>query len=197
MVHSFGGKCSVLYTDTDSLIYEVGRDPYEIMKRDCYKYFDTSDYSIDNIYDIPPVNKKVLGLMKDENKGVLMTDFIGLRSKMYSLKLANEKVTKKVKGVKNNVVKNRITFNDFHDCLQHFTSKTCMQNLIKAEKHKVFSITQAKITLSPHDDKRYLVLGSYNTLPWGHYSIYTKDPNIHNDGSESMEVDEVADSVLI
>jgi len=67
--------------------------------------FDTSDYPIiDNAYDISLVNKKVPSLTKDENNGVIMTKFIGLRAKMYALRVDGKKDTKKIKGVKSNVI---------------------------------------------------------------------------------------------
>nr|WP_253308696.1 hypothetical protein [Rickettsia endosymbiont of Ceutorhynchus assimilis] len=85
--------------------------------------------------------------------------------------LSNYGVTKKTKGVKYNVVKNKITFNDYMECLATNSEKNISQNLIQAQKHKVYSITQEKIALSPFDDKRYLIPRSAETLPWGHYSI--------------------------
>jgi len=62
-------KCKIMYTDTDSLIYLIECDDvFNIMKRDISR-FDTSDYAVDNANGIPLVNKKVPGLMKDENNG--------------------------------------------------------------------------------------------------------------------------------
>ncbi|XP_018308360.1 uncharacterized protein [Mycetomoellerius zeteki] len=64
MAPLFRDKCKIMYTDTDSLIYHVECDDvYDIMKCDINNRFDTSDYSIDNVYDIPLANKKVPGLM--------------------------------------------------------------------------------------------------------------------------------------
>ena len=59
------------------------------MKRDISR-FDTSDYSSDNTYDILLANKKVPGLIKDENNSAIMTEF-GLKTKMYVLHVSCRK----------------------------------------------------------------------------------------------------------
>ncbi|KYN26658.1 hypothetical protein ALC57_03967 [Trachymyrmex cornetzi] len=109
----FQVNCKIMYTDTDSLIYRIEcEDVYETMKRDIAR-FDTSDYPADNVYGMPLANKKKPGLMKDENNGMIMTEFVGLRAKMYAVRVDGKKDTKKVKGVKSNVVARTITFNDY------------------------------------------------------------------------------------
>jgi len=54
---------------------------------------------MNNVYDIPLANKKVPDLMKDENNGVIMIEFVGLRTKMYALHIDGKR--KKAKDVKN------------------------------------------------------------------------------------------------
>lgn len=172
MRREFGESCNILYTDTDSLLYEINtNDIYTLIKRDAIKFFDTSDYPEDNVYGIPRVNKKVIGLMKDEQNGSIMTEFVGLRSKMYAVRVQGIDKTKKIKGIKKSIVKNKICFDDYTECLNNLTEKTVNQNLIKSHNHLVNTVTQTKIALSPHDDKRCLIKNSFETLPWNHYSI--------------------------
>ncbi|XP_071628361.1 uncharacterized protein [Temnothorax longispinosus] len=170
MLPLYRDKCKVMYT-TDSLIYHVECDDvYETMKSDIDK-FDTSDYAIYNAYDIPLENKKVPGLMKDENNGAIMTEFVGLRAKMYALKVDGKKDTKKAKGVKSNVVARTITFDDYTRCLKDEIEMTRQQFCIRSKLHEVHTIRETKIALSPYDDKRYIIPDSIDTLPWGHYQI--------------------------
>ena len=91
-------NASLLFTDTDSLVYEI-KDGY--VYDQCFKdkhWFDFSGYSKDSVYYCD-LNKKVLGKMKDEFNGVKIVEFVGLKSKMYSLIARNDKEVNKAKGV--------------------------------------------------------------------------------------------------
>ncbi|XP_070531293.1 uncharacterized protein, partial [Cardiocondyla obscurior] len=170
MLPTFEDKCSVMYTDTDSLVYSVQcEDVYEMMKRDIAR-FDTSDYPPDNAYGMPLVNKKIPGLMKDECNGAIVTKFVGLRAKMYAIKVDGRSDTKKAKGVKSGVVARTITFDDYVKCLDNEITMTRDQSCVRSKLHEVYTVSETKIALSPYDDKRYLVPDSTKTLPWGHYN---------------------------
>lgn len=166
-------SCKLMYIDTDSFIYELKcNDVYEEVIKTDLERFDTSDYLSDNPYNIPLVNKKVLGLMKDEVNGKIITHFVGLRSKMYSFKVQGDKEVKRAKGTKYNVVRNKLTFNDYFRCLKDINKKVIVtQRSIRSYNHNVFSIEQSKIALSSHDDKRYIFTHTFDTLPFGHHSL--------------------------
>jgi len=112
----------------DSLIYRI-EDVYETMKRDIAK-FDTSDYPMNTMYGMPFANKKVPDLMKDENNNMIMTEFMGLRAKIYAVKVDGKKDIKKVKSVKNNIIARTITF-DYTRFLNEEIEITCRQLCIR------------------------------------------------------------------
>ncbi|XP_043468586.1 uncharacterized protein LOC122502540 [Leptopilina heterotoma] len=173
-------KLKLLYTDTDSLIYEIKcSDIYADMKQDIMK-FDTSDYPVNNVYNIPQANKKILGLMKDECNGKIVTEFVGLRSKIYSVRVEGKDLIKKAKGVKAEVVKKNIDFDDYVYCLRNIKMQSRTQYSIRSNLHKVQTLKQTKIALSPYDDKRYLIEKSTDTLAWGHCKIIEIDDDDEN-----------------
>ena len=89
----YGNKAKLLFTDTDSLSYEIeAEDVYEDFRVDKNK-FDKSDYPKDNLY-FNPTNKKVISKFKDDAAGIPINEFVGIRSKMYSYVKDMEKVVK-------------------------------------------------------------------------------------------------------
>ena len=103
----YDNRAKLLFTDTDNLVYDIETDDvYE----DVYEnknLFDFSDYPKDSKFS-DPVNKKVIVKLKDGVKWKLISEFFGLKSKMYSLVIVNNEETKKAKDVNKNVVKNII-----------------------------------------------------------------------------------------
>ena len=84
----------LLFTDTDSLTYHIKtEDIYRDFLAD-RELFDNSDYPPNSEFYFSE-NKKVIGKFKDETAGLPIRDFIGLKSKMYSVSLDNEKNSKK------------------------------------------------------------------------------------------------------
>lgn len=163
--------CQIQYTDTDSFLYNFKCDDfYEFMKRFPYK-FDTSDFPENNTYGIRRINKKEIGIMKDEFNGELVKEFIGLRSKMYTIKTCNNKVQKRGKGVKKNILHKQLTFRDYKRCLVEQCNLIKNQTTIKSSLHSVYTITNPKKVLDPFDDKRFIIPNTFNTLAWGHYMI--------------------------
>ena len=99
----------LLFTDTDSLTYEIkSEDVYEEFFK--HKHlFDFSNYPNDSKF-FDPINKKVIGKMKDVSEGKIIDEFVGLKSKMYSIKNIDGKESNTAKWV--NIV---TEFNEFKD----------------------------------------------------------------------------------
>lgn len=110
--------------------------------------------------------------MKDENAGEIIKEFIGLRSKMYTYKMHEKsKVIKRAKGVKKNILKNQISFEDYKRCIYEHCTLTRRQLTIRSHLHNVYTISNTKKVLDPFDDKRYIIPDSNKTLAWGHHDI--------------------------
>ena len=108
MMKKYGSeKAKLLFTDTDSLTYQVMTENlYEDMKQD-QDLYDTSNYSQDHpLYSVK--NKKVIGKFKDETGGLPITEWVGLRAKMYSMKLRDGVEKKTGKGINKSVLKKEI-----------------------------------------------------------------------------------------
>ena len=133
----YGDKAKLLFTDTDSLMYEIEtEDFYKDISADVKRRFDTSDYHPNHPSGIPSgFNKKVIGMFKDEVGGKVIDEFVGLRAKSYSYKMFEGEESKKCKGVKRSVVKKSIAHEDYEKCL--FTGKEQLRkmNIIRSHRH--------------------------------------------------------------
>ena len=163
---TYGTNAKLLFTDTDSLCYEIKSD-------DVYKDF----YKVKHMFDLSDVNgtfndntnKKVIGKMKMEYPNDVITEFIGLKSKMYSIKLDSAKEEKKAKGIVKSVVKKDLKHDMYDKTLQTSSKMYSKMNVIRSVKHKVYTMTVNKISLSAYDDKRYILHDGITSYAYGHY----------------------------
>jgi hypothetical protein len=141
----YAEKAILLFTDTDSLTYHIEtEDLYKDMKENG-ELFDFSDYKGTGYRSQDNTNKKVIGKFKDETEGIPIKEFVGLRSKMYSILLEEPKISvkdnisvcvendeyivknilsysettekKTGKGIKSSAMKKHIKHSDYKRCL--------------------------------------------------------------------------------
>ena len=153
--------------DTDSFIMHIKtEDFFKDIANDVEKRFDTSNYECDR--PLPTgKNEKVIGLMKDELRGKIMTEFVALRPKTYSYLTDDCKEDKKAKGTKKCVIKGRLKFNDYKDCLLNNETILKSQQRFKTERHDDYSEEINKLALRSNDDKRLQTLDRITSYPYG------------------------------
>ena len=115
MKPKYGDNMKLCYMDTDSFIMHIKtEDFYKDIANDVEKRFDTSNYEVNRPLPIGK-NKKVIGLIKYELGGNIMTELVALRPKTYSYLTDDCKEDKKAKLTKKCVIKRRRKFNDYKD----------------------------------------------------------------------------------
>ena len=159
-------KNELVASDTDSMILNIKtEDVYKDMEK-LLDELDTSGYPKDHpLYS--EENKKVIGKFKDELNGKIMNEVVFLKSKAYSYTLTDLSEEKKLKGIGKTTINKDIKFDDYKDCL--FNNKTKMNKMytMNSSKHKMFVNEVNKISMSPFDDKRYILDNGIDTQPFG------------------------------
>ena len=168
---NYGYKAKLLFTDTDSLTYEIeAKDVYKDFFKDKDK-FDNSDYPEYSPF-FYKTNKKVIGKFKDESAGIPITEFVGLRSKMYSYMKDNQKGGKTAKGIKKNVIKNNIMHDDYKETLFNNKQMYHKMKTIRSENHQLGSYELNKVLLSCFDDKRYIHEDGIKSYAYGYKKLF-------------------------
>ena len=160
--------------DSDSFVYEIEtEDFYRDIAKDVKKRFDTRRYSKDNKRPLPiRENKKVIGVMKNELGGKIMTEFVALRVKMYAYRKIDKEVEeKRCKGTKKCVVSEGLTFDDYKTCLFDDETIHREQMLFENKKREVYTVNKHKIALNRDDDKRTVQADGITTLARGYVAL--------------------------
>ena len=113
-------------------------------------------------------NKKVIGLMKDELVGGIITEFVALRPKTYSYLTDDCKENKKAKGTKKCVIKRMIKFDDYKKCLLNGEVILKSQQRFRSKGQDVYTENINKIALSSNDDKSLTALDKITSYPYGY-----------------------------
>ena len=118
MKPKYNDNIKLCYMDTDSFVMNIKtEDFYKDISNDVEKIFDTSNYEVNRPLPTGLKNKKVIGLLKDELGGKIITEFVTLRPKTYSYLINNCKEDKKAKGTKKCIIKRMVKFDDYKNCL--------------------------------------------------------------------------------
>jgi hypothetical protein len=168
--HTFNSGFPLIISNTDSLVLKIKTTDLNKDLEELKDNFDFSNYSKDHVlYDSS--KKKVPGYFKDELAGEEMTEFIALRSKMYSYKFSKKSEAKKLKGISRYVVEKKITFNDYKNTLFNQQTYEHKTRSLRSNKHEMYLQEVTKSSLSPFDDKRYILNDGISTIPFGYSEL--------------------------
>ena len=162
-------RAKLCYTDTDSfIIYIKTEDFFEDISNDVEKWFDTSNYNKKDKIPLPiGKNKKVPGLFKDELGGKIITEFVALRPKAYAYLDDYDNNHKKAKGTKKCVIKQKLMFQNFKDCIRNNKNVYRSKQRFRSYNHDVYTEEVNKTALSANDDKRIQRYNKITTYPYG------------------------------
>ena len=112
------------------------------------------------------MNKKVIGMFKDELRGMIMKEFCALRAKTYSYLMDDDSEKERAKGIKVCVIKRRLMFEYYKDSL--FNNKTISKSQLrfKSAHHNVYTEEVNKIALNSNNDKRLQTFDRVTTCPY-------------------------------
>jgi len=172
--NKYGDKAKLLFTDTDSLCYQIQTKDFY---KDMYKHkelFDLSDIKDDRFKKFHnDKNKKVIGKMKPEYPNNIVEEFIGLKSKMYSIQLDDGKERKTAKGIKKYVIEKDLKHQNYNQILNSGKNMYSTMKMIRSSKHQIYTMEMNKVSLSAYDDKRYILEDGISSYAHGHYQLHT------------------------
>jgi hypothetical protein len=120
------------------------------MYRDMSEYIellDTSGYPRNHpLYSA--VNAEIIGKMKDECSGEAPLEFVGLRTKMYSLLAYDDSMAKRTaKGIKKRYVAKHLRHDMYPRTLREKTIEHAKYRLFRSRAHKIGTVEYSKVAL--------------------------------------------------
>lgn len=186
----WGDRAQLIFTDTDSLCYEIQTQNYyrEMLEDpEFVDQFDLSETDVENplcfvrqgmgeagqanFKAMMGKHKKVLGKFKDETFGIPICEFIGLRAKCYSFITAADEETQKAKGVNKSAIDAYITHDIYKKTLQDNVAEAFSTEFhaFRSVGHQIRTVSIRKKALNKFDDKRFILLDGVTTRAHGHW----------------------------
>jgi hypothetical protein len=161
----FPGDVSILGSDTDSLMLLIRAPSEASIYRELEDVMDFSNFKPDSeFFDM--TRKNDVGYLKSENtSGLKYVAFAGLKSKSYCLKLENEDIESRAKGVKASSRKH-LSFNDYKETVLTPKEKIVEQHTFLSRAHNIRMVRSTKTAFTTLDDKRYATCAIHST-PYG------------------------------
>ena len=163
---NFKDSISLCYTDTDSLVYELKTQNLSQDFKKFKDFFDFSNYPTSHEF-YSNKNKKRIGFLKDETSSEIIQEFIGLKSKLYSIKFFNGENIKKCKGLQTAVVEKFIKHDYYREVLEKDEIIISENRRIESKNFQLGTVKINKISHTPFDDKRFICENKIDSLPFG------------------------------
>ena len=162
----YGDKAKLCYMDS-FIIHIKTEDFYKDIANGVDKWFDTSSYNETDKRPLPiRINKKVLGMFKDELNRKIMIKFCGPRAKTCSF-LSDEGIeNKKAKGTKKGVIRWHLKFDNHKASIFNDKNILRTQQRLKSDLHTIYTENINKIVISSNDDKRLQTHNKITTYPY-------------------------------
>jgi len=166
-------KLELIYTDTDSFVYAIQTDNFEEELSFVFKdIMDFSNFDVKHaLYN--EHNKKKVGYLKSEYGEKPVNEFVGLKSKLYSIMYDDDKNKSTAKGLQKSVLKKHVKHQHYCDVINKNNVYTTSMTRIQSKDHQLETVKLDKTIFTAFDDKRYILDDGINTLPFGHKTINT------------------------
>ena len=155
----------IVFTDTANIFTE---DFFEDISNDIERWFDTSNYDKNDKRPLhTEINKKVIGMFKNELGGKIIKEFCAPRATTYAYLMDDDSEQKEAKGTKKCIIKRGIKFEDYKDSL--FNNNTILRSQLrfKSNLHIVYTEEVNKIAISSNNDKRLQTFDKITTYSYG------------------------------
>jgi hypothetical protein len=166
MKRKYGSRLQLLFTDTDSLTYEVQTANIYADMHAMREHFDLSEYAADSPYRSME-NKLVVGKMKDEFHGRVVDEYVGCAAKMYSFRVVDGEEKNAAKGVPRTALKHIYHDDYYQQVMGRPRINYANSYQISSTSHELQTVHNRKRALSSFDSKRMIMPDGIHTLAYG------------------------------